>query len=77
MLEISYDFRFMFGESQNIAACILGTKYEATNQPHYYLSAGVYSGLMWHLIDTKYHADLITLCRQNNEQTVSTILSIV
>ena len=51
----------MVSASQNIAACVLGTKNESSEHPDYYLSAGVYNGLMWHLIDPKYQTELVTL----------------
>lgn len=60
----------MVGTSQSIAASVIGTKYQSSTHPHYYLSAGIYNGLLWHLIDPNYEAECIPLIVKGNNTHV-------
>ena len=51
----------MVKSSQCTAASILGSRFESTSNPHYYLSAGIYNGLMFHVLDPTYQASLEVL----------------
>ena len=51
----------MVKSSQCIAGSVIGSRFELTTNPHYYLSAGIFNGFMWHVLEPKYQASLEVL----------------
>ena len=57
----------MVSSSQDIASCVIGRRMEDSENPSYYLSAGVYNGLQWFLNDSSYSSEVDVLLRQQSE----------
>ena len=48
----------MVAASQSTAACVTGIRMENPLYPEYHLSAGVYNGYSWPLMDPQYQAEM-------------------